>query len=128
MSPDLIGFATAVLDSWPDGGIDGGDLQDLGVRFGLLSPVTVTEPCNENCHCAEYYDEFPAECLRRVPLTNHHDALVEALRKLQAEVSAILFVEDALRDAAGHTNVNVLMLRRDEAKAVLARVEQEAQR
>lgn len=49
------------------GDLDGGEIQDAAIRFGLLHEVEVTEPCSEDCcNCAEYYDEFPAKCLREV--------------------------------------------------------------
>jgi hypothetical protein len=53
-----------------DGGgdIDGCAGQDKALDLGLLGFVTVTEPCGELCQCAEYYDEFPAECMRATPL------------------------------------------------------------
>ena len=44
--------------------IDGWLVQVEAKRLGLLVYVTVTEPCGENCSCAEYSREFPAECLR----------------------------------------------------------------
>jgi hypothetical protein len=47
--------------------LDGGDAQDKAIALGILGYVTVTEPCSEEyCHCAEYYDEFPVQCLRTV--------------------------------------------------------------
>jgi len=60
----------ALLELRQDGGgdIDGGAGQDKMLELGLIGYVTVAEPCGENCRCAEYYDEFPAECLRATPL------------------------------------------------------------
>lgn len=44
------------LSDWPEGGdIDGFDFQDAAVECGLLITETRTEPCEENCHCAEYH-------------------------------------------------------------------------
>lgn len=63
----LRAFAQDIMSSWPEGGLDGGDIQDLAVKHGLLAPVTVTEPCGENCCCAEYAD-FPQQCFRRTAL------------------------------------------------------------
>ena len=37
---DFAGFAREVLSHWPDEGIDGFDLQDLGVKHGLLRETT----------------------------------------------------------------------------------------
>lgn len=45
------------------GDIDGGWFQDTAEHYGLLVRVPVTEPCGENCWCAEYGD-FPQDCLR----------------------------------------------------------------
>ncbi len=46
--------------------LDGGDAQDKLEELGLLVRVPVDAPCGEYCHCAEYDDEFPTECLRLV--------------------------------------------------------------
>jgi hypothetical protein len=46
------------------GDIDGGEAQDEAKRLGLLVEVEATEPCGENCACAEYHGEFPVTCLR----------------------------------------------------------------
>ena len=40
------------------GDIDGGDVQDAMERSGVLVRQGVTEPCGEDCKCAEYGD-FP---------------------------------------------------------------------
>lgn len=69
----LRGFAKRVMESWPHGGIDGGDLQDDAVEFGLLDPTTPTESCGEGCVCAEYAsaEEFAAgevRCFARTAL------------------------------------------------------------
>ena len=45
------------------GDVDAGSLQDEAERLGVLERVHVTEPCGENCACAEI-DDFPQECLR----------------------------------------------------------------
>ncbi len=63
----LRAFAKAVMESWPEGDVDGGDLQELAEKFGLISPLTVTEPCGEYCRCQEYGD-FPQTCYRRTEL------------------------------------------------------------
>jgi hypothetical protein len=54
------------------GTLDGGDLQDLGVKHGLLVPIEATEPCGEACVCVEY-DDFPQTCYRFGPAL-HGDA------------------------------------------------------
>lgn len=59
-----------LLEMRDDGGtdIDGGSAQEKALELGLLGCVTVAEACGDECRCAEYYDEFPAECLRATPL------------------------------------------------------------
>ena len=57
---DPIGFTKAVLRSDP---FDGGELQDMGVAYGVLVPTEVTEACGETCECAEV-DDFPQTCYR----------------------------------------------------------------
>ncbi len=52
------------------GDVDGASIQDKLIELGLLREVTVTEPCGENCRCAEYWDEFPNQCLRLIEGVN----------------------------------------------------------
>lgn len=62
----LLRFAKELLqEAYESGGgdIDGGWLQDTAFNYGLLEKVTVTEPCGDNCHCAEW-DDFPQDCFR----------------------------------------------------------------
>lgn len=61
-------FALACLaESRVDfGDLDGGWIQDAAEALGLLVRVQVTEPCGENCNCAECGD-FPMDCLRYAP-------------------------------------------------------------
>lgn len=58
-------FGLAVLEESRDSlaDLDGGWIQDKAEKLGLLVRVTVTEPCGDDCRCAEY-DDFPMECLR----------------------------------------------------------------
>lgn len=51
------------------GDLDGCDLQEWATEFGLLHDVHVTEPCSEECRCAEW-DDFPQECLRETDDVN----------------------------------------------------------
>ena len=62
--PGLNEFAVEVLrGALEGGGFDGGDIQEMGVKYGLLFPEQRTEPCCESgCNCAEF--GFPAECFR----------------------------------------------------------------
>lgn len=49
-------FALAMLEHWPLGDVDGGELQEEAVKHGLLVPETRTAVCSEEgCNCAEYY-------------------------------------------------------------------------
>jgi hypothetical protein len=49
-------------DQWCDD-LDGGDIQDKAEELGLIVPVEVTEPCGDNCACAEWAG-FPVTCFR----------------------------------------------------------------
>jgi len=75
MTPDiqqkLIEFAQwAICEHHSElGDLDGASLQDKLVELGLLVEVHVTEPCGEDCRCAEW-DDFPQECLRLVDGVN----------------------------------------------------------
>lgn len=67
----LRAFAQAIMESWPIGDVDGGHLQDMAVKHGLLVKTTQNKPCcEEGCTCAEYLapDEFPTECYRHTNL------------------------------------------------------------
>ena len=77
---DLVGFAKAMMEEWPDGCIDTDTLQELGERFGLLVPVERLTYCDEpddgRCKCREYEQSYkgqPWTCYRRVPLTSPKD-------------------------------------------------------
>ncbi len=54
--------------------VDGGDIQDQALGLGILEEVTMEAPCSEYCVCAEYYDEFPAQCMRYTKVT--HDFIL----------------------------------------------------
>lgn len=47
-------------DGYP-GDVDGGELQELAEKFGLIEQREVTEPCGDGCTCAEIGD-FPSVC------------------------------------------------------------------
>lgn len=61
-------FAKDVMASWPEGGIEGDDLQEIAVKYGLLTPVIANEPCGEECWCQETHGEFPTTCYRKCSL------------------------------------------------------------
>jgi hypothetical protein len=51
-------FIRALFEAshWPDGGdIDCGTFEELAVEHGILTPKTVTAPCEDNCFCADYH-------------------------------------------------------------------------
>jgi len=66
----LVQFAEWVIEQSREdlGDVDGGSIQDKLLELGIFKKVTVTEPCGENCRCAEY-DDFPQECIRLVVAT-----------------------------------------------------------
>lgn len=63
----LLKFARKVMASWPEGDIEGGDLQDIAVETGLLTKIIATASCGEGCRCIGY-DTFPQTCYRLAPL------------------------------------------------------------
>ena len=70
----LRAFAREVMESWPDGGIEGDDLQEIAVKHGMLAPEIRHEPCGEWCNCNAGVDvdggewERGVECYRRTAL------------------------------------------------------------
>lgn len=75
---ELRGFARRVLRVWPDGDLDGGDLQDAAVEAGLLIQRQVTEiPCGPGCRCVDYYDDDDFKAGRHVCYERSREALGE---------------------------------------------------
>lgn len=72
--PDVRGLAAFALEfidgAWKGGSFDGADVQEAGVRHGLLLVEQREESCGEHCDCAEY--GFPAECYRLTPALAAH--------------------------------------------------------
>lgn len=73
----LRAFAQDIMNIWPEGDVDGGELQEIAVKHGLLKPEIRHEGCGNNdyrCYCEEYCtsEEFVAgvECFRKTPLLN----------------------------------------------------------
>ncbi len=70
----LRAFAQEIMKAWPEGGIDGDDLQEIACRHGMLAPETRFEPCGEWCNCNAGVDvdggewERGVECYRRTAL------------------------------------------------------------
>lgn len=71
-------FAQKVMEAWPMGGIDGGELQEIAVECGLLRPEERREPCGEQCVCAEYATQ--AEFERGVTCYRYTDRLKACFR------------------------------------------------
>lgn len=76
--PDLVGFAQAVMEQWPEGSPDTGELQEIAVKHGLLLPEKRHTFCNDGeeddgtCACREYCDATDLRvgftCYRRAKL------------------------------------------------------------
>ena len=66
LKPDFKNFANDILDAaWEGNDINGGFLQDVALKHGLLKLIEVTEPCDpDNCGCAEF-GIFPQVCHRK---------------------------------------------------------------
>ena len=74
---NLRGFARDIMKSWPLGDIEGGELQDLAIKYGLLKrkDPPPTEPCSDECACGYAYEfkDFAdgiVECYQRTDLLN----------------------------------------------------------
>ncbi|MCF7545315.1 hypothetical protein [Pseudomonas petrae] len=63
----LRAFANDMISAAYEGGsFDGGDIQNIAVKHGLLRIEQRVEACGEHCACSEY--GFPAECYRRADI------------------------------------------------------------
>ena len=63
----LKAFAVEMINaSFEGGSFDGGDIQDIAVKHGLLRIEQREDECGEGCACREY--GFPAECYRKTPI------------------------------------------------------------
>lgn len=63
----LRAFAVEMVNaSFEGGSFDGGDIQDIAVKHGLLRIEQREDECGEACGCREY--GFPAECYRKTPI------------------------------------------------------------
>ena len=77
-------FAQEIMSAWPDGGIDGADLESVARDHGLLAETHPTEPCGEGCNCAWTCDaddwaDGSVTCYQRTPLLTG-DAAIDAAR------------------------------------------------
>lgn len=65
MSENLKNFANEIINHASDGmDLDGGEIQEIAVKHGLLYPITVNSKCGDNCPCSEVSD-FPLTCYRK---------------------------------------------------------------
>jgi len=63
----LQAFANEIVSGAFEGGsFDGGDIQDIGVKHGLLRIEQRDDECGDACACREY--GFPSECYRKTEL------------------------------------------------------------
>lgn len=70
-APDnaLKAFANDMITAAFEGGsFEGGDIQDIAVKHGLLRIEQRTEECGDVCACRSEGDGFPAECYRKTAL------------------------------------------------------------
>jgi hypothetical protein len=70
---NVIAFAQEIMSIWPHGDVDGGDLQNIAEKHGLLTPETFYEPCQESgCNCSGMWssDEWNAgvTCYRKAQI------------------------------------------------------------
>ncbi|MBV2205574.1 MAG: hypothetical protein KUL87_09135 [Pseudomonas sp.] len=73
----LRAFSNEIVSGAFEGGsFDGGDIQDMGVRHGLLRIEQREDECGEVCACREY--GFPSECYRKTELLRAAMAAKEA--------------------------------------------------
>lgn len=73
----LRAFANEIVSGAFEGGsFDGGDIQDIGVKHGLLRVEQRDEACDEFCACSEH--GFPSECYRKTALLSAAMAAKEA--------------------------------------------------
>ena len=49
---------------WEGGSLDGGELQDILVKHGVLVETIVEKPCSEWCNCEDNDAVFPTTCYR----------------------------------------------------------------
>lgn len=69
--PKLIEFANEMLSFCQEGvDPDGGDIQEIAEKVGLIEEYNATEPCCEHCTCAEVFNaDWPVKCYRKTDWT-----------------------------------------------------------
>lgn len=59
-------LADDVINAAFEGGsLDGGEVQDQAVKYGLLTERKMDEPCSPSCLCAENSVDFPTHCCQK---------------------------------------------------------------
>jgi len=64
----LKGFARDVMEAWPDGGVDGGELQDIALRHGLLEPSVPTQEERDEWGLCDTDDWYRRTALALLPV------------------------------------------------------------
>lgn len=59
----LRAFANELMDEWPGGCLDGGDLQEIAVKHELLIPTARYKSCCEQCQNNEYHECCSCACV-----------------------------------------------------------------
>ena len=73
----LNAFAVEMVNaSFEGGSFDGGDIQDIAVKHGLLQIEQREDECGEACACREY--GFPAQCYRKTEVLGDGCGAVDA--------------------------------------------------
>jgi predicted small lipoprotein YifL len=89
----LRAFAQGIMEAWPSGELNGGDLQDLAEKNGLLSHEIRYDACGEVCLCDKYFapNEWSrgAVCYRKTPLLLGADPLQEDIKMKSAGNEAL---------------------------------------
>ena len=73
---NLRGFAREIMENWPRAEkIDGKELQDLAIKYGLIKQnnPTPNQPCGPDCLCADSsnfgrYPKGTVQCFERTEL------------------------------------------------------------
>ena len=73
---NLRGFVREIMRSWPTGDVDGLELENLALKYGLikLKDPPPGKPCSdEDCICTEYFDmkdfaDGSVDCYERTEL------------------------------------------------------------
>lgn len=92
-APDnaLKDFANDMITAAFEGGsFDGGDIQDIAVKHGLLRIEQREEECGEVCACRSEGDGFPAECYRKTALLRGEQPAPVATAPIQEDPETLI--------------------------------------